>query len=109
MQYTVLIQPRRNGGFTASVPTLPGCRSQGATEDEALDKIRAAIANHLKDTKIVQVEVTENGVVVPKAKNPWDSIIGMFENDPIFEEVDRRIKQDRERELRRLKNKARRR
>jgi hypothetical protein len=88
------------------VPTLPDCRGEGATEDEALDKIRTAIANQLKDTKIVQIEVTENGVV---PKNPWDSIIGMFENDPIFEEVDRRIKQDRERELKRLKSKARRR
>ena len=39
-------------------------------------------------------------------KNPWDSIIGMFKDDPIFEEVDRRIKQDRERELKRLKNKC---
>jgi len=106
MQYTVLIQPGRNGGFTASVPTLPGCRSQGTTEDEVIDKIRTAIAEELKHTKIVHVDVKENGAV---PKNPWDSIIGMFKNDPIFEEVDRRIKQDRERELKRLKNKARRR
>jgi predicted RNase H-like HicB family nuclease len=106
MQYTVVIQPHRTGGFIATVPTLPGCRSRGMTEDEVITKIRAAIAKQLKHTKIVQVEVEGNGVV---PKNPWDSIIGMFENDPIFEEVDRRIKQDRERELKRLKSKARRR
>lgn len=106
MQYTVVIQPNREGGFIASVPTLPDCRSQGTTEDEVINKIRTAIAEELKHTKIVHIEVKENGVV---PKNPWDSIIGMFENDSIFEEVDRRIKQDRERELKRLKSKARKR
>jgi predicted RNase H-like HicB family nuclease len=106
MQYTILIQPRRNGGFTASVPTLPGCRSQGATEEEALDKIRTAINNQLKDTKIVRIEVEGNGILSP---NPWNKIIGMFKDDPIFDEVDRRIKRERERELKRLKSKARRR
>jgi predicted RNase H-like HicB family nuclease len=106
MQYTVLIQPRRNGGFTASVPTLPGCRSEGATEDEALDKIRTAIANQLKDTKIVQIEVTENGVA---PKNPWDAMIGIFENNPIFDEVEKEIKRERSRERNRFRYKRRKR
>ena len=34
-------------GFSASCPGLPGCRSQGATEDEALDNIRDAIREYL--------------------------------------------------------------
>ena len=34
-------------GFSASVPALPGCHSQGATEPEALENIRAAITEYL--------------------------------------------------------------
>jgi len=99
MQYTVLIQPSRDGGFTAFVPTLPGCRSQGTTEDEVIDKIRTAIAEELKHTKIVHVDVKENGAV---PKNPWDSMIGIFENNPIFDEVEKEIKKERERERKRI-------
>lgn len=34
-------------GFSVSVPALPGCHSQGATEREALENIRAAITEYL--------------------------------------------------------------
>ncbi len=104
MQYTVFIQPHRNGGFIASVPTLPGCQSQGATEDEALNKIRTAIVDQLKHTKIVHVEVKGNGAM---PKNPWDGMIGIFENNPIFEEVEKEIKKERSRERNRIRYKRR--
>jgi predicted RNase H-like HicB family nuclease len=35
-------------GFSASVPGLPGCWSQGATEQEAVDNIRDAIREYLE-------------------------------------------------------------
>jgi predicted RNase H-like HicB family nuclease len=34
-------------GFAVSCPGLPGCWSQGATEDEALANIRDAIEDYL--------------------------------------------------------------
>ncbi len=46
MKYKVALH-RSEEGFAASVPGLPGCWSQGATEAEALDNIRAAIAEYL--------------------------------------------------------------
>jgi predicted RNase H-like HicB family nuclease len=43
MDLKVLIAPGEDGGFVANVPALRGCRSQGATRQEALENIREAI------------------------------------------------------------------
>ena len=39
---------RSEEGYSVSVPGLPGCWSQGATEEEALANIRAAIKKYLE-------------------------------------------------------------
>lgn len=44
--YTVKLLESEEG-FSAWVPGLPGCRSQGETEPEALDHIREAIREYL--------------------------------------------------------------
>ena len=41
--YDVVLEPSDDGGFTAYVPALRGCVSEGETEDEALENIRDAI------------------------------------------------------------------
>jgi len=46
MQYKVALH-RSEEGIAASVPGLPGCWSQGATEAEALENIRDAIVEYL--------------------------------------------------------------
>ena len=46
MPYKVALH-RSEEGFAASVPGLPGCWSQGATEAEALENIRVAIVEYL--------------------------------------------------------------
>ncbi len=39
---TVLVQPESNGGYSVSVPAMPGCHSQGETLLESLANIREA-------------------------------------------------------------------
>ena len=46
MTYTVVLEPSPEG-FAASVPGLPGCHSQGATEAEAIVNVREAIREYL--------------------------------------------------------------
>ena len=46
MKYKVVLQ-RSDEGVAASVPGLPGCCSQGQTEAEALENIRAAIQDYM--------------------------------------------------------------
>ena len=43
MKLTVVLEPSEEGGYTVYVPTLPGCVSEGDTEEEALVNIREAI------------------------------------------------------------------
>ena len=48
MKYKVIVEPQEEGGFTVYVPVLPGCVSQGETEEEALVNIREAIEVYLE-------------------------------------------------------------
>ncbi|MEW6753789.1 MAG: type II toxin-antitoxin system HicB family antitoxin [Candidatus Latescibacterota bacterium] len=46
MKYRIALR-HTDEGYSVSVPGLPGCWSQGATEEEALQSIRAAIEEYL--------------------------------------------------------------
>lgn len=50
MKYQVVLE-RSEEGVAVSVPGLPGCWSQGATEAEALDNITSAIQGYLDAVK----------------------------------------------------------
>lgn len=48
MNLKILLEPSEDGGFTAIVPALPGCISEGDTRDEAIANIREAIELYLE-------------------------------------------------------------
>ncbi|MBV9924872.1 MAG: type II toxin-antitoxin system HicB family antitoxin [Acidobacteria bacterium] len=63
MNYKVRLQ-KSEEGYSVSCPGLPGCWSQGETEEEALANIRDAISEYLaavddlvKDADVREVEV----------------------------------------------------
>ncbi len=47
MRYKVILE-KSEEGYSVSVPGLPGCHSQGDTEEEALQNIADAIADYLE-------------------------------------------------------------
>ena len=49
--YPVLIEPLPGGGFVALVPDLPGCMSDGATQQAALASVQDAIAAWLDEAR----------------------------------------------------------
>ncbi len=51
MFYKVVLQ-KSEEGYSVSCPVLPGCWSQGETEDEARDNIKYAIEEYLSVRKI---------------------------------------------------------
>jgi predicted RNase H-like HicB family nuclease len=65
MSYKVVLR-KSEEGFSVSCPGLPGCWSQGETEEEAMENIRDAIREYLlavdelvKDEKDEDVRVVE--------------------------------------------------
>jgi predicted RNase H-like HicB family nuclease len=63
MRYKVVLQ-RSDEGYSVSCPGLPGCWSQGDSEQEALENIQdaireylAAVEESLKSAEVREVEV----------------------------------------------------
>ena len=48
MKLNVVLEPSDDGGFTAIVPALPDCISEGNTREEAVENIREAIELYLE-------------------------------------------------------------
>ncbi len=61
-KFHVVLQPEKEGGFSVFVPALPGCASQGETEEEAIRNIKEAI------------ELYVEGLVVDRQPIPSDDV-----------------------------------
>lgn len=46
--YTVLFEPATEGGYTVTVPMLPGVITEGDTLEEARERVTEAIRGYLK-------------------------------------------------------------
>jgi predicted RNase H-like HicB family nuclease len=46
-EYEVFLEEAEEGGYTVTVPALPGCISEGETKEEALENIKDAIQGYL--------------------------------------------------------------
>jgi predicted RNase H-like HicB family nuclease len=49
MKLTVVLEPQEEGGFTAYVPSLRGCVSEGDSKAEAIANIKEAIELYLEE------------------------------------------------------------
>ena len=45
--FRVALEPQEEGGYTVTVPNLPGCISEGETVEEAIENIKDAIRGYL--------------------------------------------------------------
>ena len=52
MRFKVVLEPSDEGGFTAYVPSLPGCISEGDTVEDALANIQEAIRLYLEPVAV---------------------------------------------------------
>ena len=74
LTYEVILEPSGEGGFTVYVPALPGCISEGDTEEEALENIKDAMTLWLEDQrKEVGEEIRTHRKWVRKVKYIHDT------------------------------------
>ena len=50
--YRVLLTPEAEGGFSVSVPALPGCYTQGETIEEAMEMAKEAIGLYVESLEL---------------------------------------------------------
>lgn len=64
--YTAFFDPdKKEGGYTVTVPVLPGCISEGDTFEEALSNITEAASLYLEGMREKHQEIPqEEGVIV---------------------------------------------
>ena len=60
--YKIHLHKEEEGGFTVTVPALPGCITYGENVDEAIDMAKEAIQLYLEDLK-------ERGESIPDDSN----------------------------------------
>ena len=65
LRYDVVFEEQPEGGFTVTVPALPGCISEGDTFEEAKKNIMEAMELYLEDLAVDGEEMpSENSVFV---------------------------------------------
>jgi antitoxin HicB len=51
LKFRILVETDEDGAFVATVPSLPGCVSQGATRAEAVSNVREAIEGYVESLR----------------------------------------------------------
>jgi hypothetical protein len=83
MIFDVILLRQTDNGYLARPALWPDSVVYGATEQEALDRVRALIWDLLSRTQFVQVEVD---VPEQQVDNPWFVKAGMFAHDPTWDD-----------------------
>jgi predicted RNase H-like HicB family nuclease len=62
MKFKIVMEKGEDGYYVVTVPSLPGCISQGKTEEEAKKNIKEAIELHIES-------LAEDGIPIIKKKD----------------------------------------
>lgn len=82
MTFDVILVKQADDGYIARPVLWPDVAAHGATEQEALDSVRALIRDLLKQTQLVKVEIDTS---TEQENNPWLLKAGVFANDPTWD------------------------
>ncbi len=63
-QFTAVFEKNEDGGYTVTVPSLPGCISEGDTFDEAFKNIKEAITLYLEVMKKDKEKIKEEEEII---------------------------------------------
>ena len=64
LRYSVVVHTAEEGGYWVEVPALPGCYTQGETEEESLRNVKEAIELYLEVLRDEDRDVPRDAEVV---------------------------------------------
>ena len=81
-QYAVVVEQESDGTWLAQVFGWSECRTQTLNCEDAIEQLQRVLNERLSKAEILYY----NAPVSP-AEHPWMKDAGIYENDPLFEEV----------------------
>lgn len=69
--YTIRVEPADEGGFTVTVPALPGCLTEGDTYEQAIANAHEAIEGFVE----ALTKAGEPIPIEPAPKHPVDALV----------------------------------
>ena len=72
--YKAIFEPQDEGGYTVTVPALPGCISEGDTYDEALENIQDAINLYLESLQADGLPIPEETNLIVEIECSYEQI-----------------------------------
>lgn len=83
MQFDVLLTREPDNGYRARLVLMPELIVSGDSEEEALSRVRTAIANAQAESRIVRIEVP---IIDNTTKNPWLRFAGEWGDESDWDE-----------------------
>ena len=73
LNYRIFLKKEPEGGYTVTVPLLPGCITYGDTIDDAVEKAKEAIELYLETLR-------DQGEEIPVEDNIFETMIAVESN-----------------------------
>ena len=67
--YNIRLHAEPEGGFTVTVPALPGCVTYGENTEEAVDNAQEAIALYLEELQVQEIMISDDSSTMEYALN----------------------------------------
>jgi predicted RNase H-like HicB family nuclease len=93
MNFDVLITKQPEDGFIARPVLWPLVEAQGATEQEAIHRVKRLLRDLINHSHIVQIKIDADD---DATINPWLATAGMFVDDPDWDDFLAQMKQYRD-------------
>lgn len=63
-RFKIILEKEASGGYSVSVPVLPGCATQGETLEECMANAKEAISLYLESLKEDNLPIPESDVLL---------------------------------------------
>jgi hypothetical protein len=80
--YTVSVEQQSNGQWLAQVLGWADCQAEAASREAAIVQIKQTLNDRLTQMDVVFIDLP-----TPQSEDPWMKHAGMFQDEPLFDEV----------------------